>query len=279
MILVTGGNGMLGGYVVAELASKNIPYAAPSRQELNLNSTDSIASYLESQNWSRILHLAAETDVDLCERDMQHAYVVNTLATQQLAKFSGKQNIPMLFISTSAVFGGISKLSYCELDIPMPLSSYGNSKYMAEKYLTSLCQNHLIIRSSFMIGGGPTKDKKFISKLLPQLKENKPVSVVYDKIGSLTYAKDVAHFIVESISRDITGLVHFSSENSCSRYDVVSYIAKKINSKSEITKVGSQMFPASAPRSLSESLYTVSPHCVTRKSWENIIDDYLKEWI
>lgn len=279
MILVTGGGGMLGRYVVDELEKNQIEFLAPTRREFDLGVIDSVAPYLNSRDWSYIFHLAAETDVDLCERDIQRAYTVNTLATQHLATYAGQRKIPMLFISTSAVFGGISKMSYCELDTPMPLSFYGSSKHMAEQYLNTLCSNHLIIRSSFMIGGGPTRDKKFISKILPLLKENKPVSAVYDKIGSLTYAKDMASFIIEARDHGLSGLVHFSSDNHCSRYDIASYIAKKIDSKSTITKVGSQMFPASAPRPTSESLYSVSPYGTKKKSWEDIIDEYLQEWI
>ena len=279
MILVTGGNGMLGGYLLRELTQVKMPFRAPSRQDLDLNDKQNIQFFLSSHQFTHIIHLAAETDVDLCERDNSHAYRVNTLATQVLASYARTHDIPIIFISSSAVFGGIQKLSYCELDTPMPYNYYGASKLMAENYVINLCPQHLIIRSSFMIGGGPQRDKKFISKLLPQLQQNKPVSVVYDKIGSLTYAADLAQFIIKAITQQFIGLVHFSSENSCSRYDVIKHIAKKINSSSVVSKATTQMFPSSAPRANSESLYSLSPHIDCFKSWEIIIDDYLTEWL
>ena len=279
MILITGGGGMLGGYLLAELSRQKFSFSAPSRKDLSLNNTHDMQSFLSSQKFAAIIHLAAETDVDLCERDIKHAYCVNTVATQMLALHARKNDIPIIFTSTSAVFGGIQKLSYCELDLPMPCNYYGSSKLMAENFVANLCPQHLIVRSSFMIGGGPLRDKKFISKLLPQLQENKPVSVVYDKIGSLTYAADLAQFIVQALTKELTGLVHFSSENSCSRYDVIQYIAKKIDSSSIVSRATTQMFPCSAPRANSESLYSISPHIHYSKSWQVIIDDYLREWL
>lgn len=279
MILVTGARGMLGGYVSTQLEMDGFDYVSPARNEFDLKSSKSIAEYLKANQFDWIIHLAAETDVDLCERDKQHAYLVNTLATKQLANHAREHDIPMIFISTSAVFGGIVKVNYCELDLPSPVNYYGSSKWFAEQYVMALCPKHLIIRSSFMIGGGPSKDKKFIAKILPQLKENKPVSIVYDKLGSLTYAKEIALFITKSIKNNIYGLVHISSENSCSRFDVVTYIAKKINSTSKITKVGAEMFPLSAPRATSEALQSISPFYTMEKTWEVIIDEYLGEWL
>ena len=278
MLLVTGGSGMLGGYVTDVLSQNNIAYIAPKHHELELNCLEKLNSYLNNNQLSGIIHLAAETNVDLCEQDPAHALLVNTLSTQALANYARVNDIPITFISTSAIFGGIPKLSYCELDTPMPLSFYGSSKYMAEQYIASHCPRHLIIRSSFMIGGGPDRDKKFISKILPKLQNHEPVSVVYDKIGSLTYAADVAKFIVNAYKNQQYGLVHLSSNNSCSRYDVIKHMAKQLNSNSDIKKVTSQLFPLAAPRPMSEALHSVSPYVKANQSWENIINEYLKEW-
>jgi dTDP-4-dehydrorhamnose reductase len=279
MILITGGSGMLGKYVLDEFQRLELDFIAPSRKEFNLTSSESVINYLNQHTFKGIIHLAAETDVDLCERSVSHAYRVNTLATLEIARFAGENNIPVIYISTSSVFGGIIKLNYCELDTPMPINYYAQSKLAAEKYLSAFCPNNLIIRSSFMIGGGPQRDKKFISTLLPRLKENKPVSMVFDKIGSLTYAYDLAVFIAQAYKAKSIGLLHFSSKNSCSRYDVIQYIAQKIGSTSEISEVSSQHFPLSAERSLSEALISVSPLSPENRRWETIIDSYLKEWI
>lgn len=270
---------MLGQYVTAEFQRRGLKFLAPTRQDLDLRHTERMLVYLQKHSFEYIIHLAAETDVDLCEKDITHANLINTIATMELAKFARDRNIPMIFISTSAVFGGLIKLRYCELDTPAPINYYGQSKWFAEQYVVRYCADSLIIRSSFMIGGGPGVDKKFISKLLPLLQKDQPVAVVADKIGSLTYAKDLAVFIADCYQKHIFGLVHFSSENSCSRYDVIRYIAAKIKSNSTISKADSQLFPLPAARSLSEALYSVSPYMQTSKSWEEIIDDYLKEWI
>lgn len=278
MILVTGGSGMLGTYLLKELANAGISFESPPRTQLDISSIDSINKFFIGKRYSAIIHLAAETDVDLCERESSRAYLINALATERITKCAEKMNSLMIYISTSAVFGGIHKLRYSELDLPMPLNFYGSSKLHGE-YAVRQLSEHLVIRSSWMVGGGPEKDNKFISKILPHLKADEPVTAVHDKCGSLTCAKELAIFIVQSLRSGLTGIKHFSSSDYCSRFDIAQFIAGYIDSKSIMTKVDSQMFPLSAPRPMSEALYTLSPKDFQEITWHEVIKGYLKEWL
>lgn len=279
MILVIGGSGMLGAYLLKELDNKGLKYEAPVRKQLDLSSIESVKLYLANGSYKVILHLAAETDVDLCERDPRKAYTVNVLATEELAKYAREKNIPIVFISTSAVFGAAEKLKYSEIDMPLPLNLYGSSKLLGEQAIQRLCTKYLIIRAAWMVGGGPERDNKFISKILPALKNNNPVMAAGDKWGTLTYAKDLAVFIVNACNRELTGVMHFASVDACTRFEIAKFAAETIGSNSKLTMVDSSMFPLSAPRPISEALYSLSPEMVGGSLWKEIITDYLKEWL
>ena len=95
---------------------------------------------------------------------------------------------------------------YDETDVPNPLGHYGKSKYLAEKYVLENTKNHLICRAGWMMGGGPNKDKKFIQKILKQIKDsNKKLYIVNDKLGTPTYTHDFAQNTKLLIENDIRG--------------------------------------------------------------------------
>lgn len=279
MILIIGGSGTLGTYFKDSLMGMGIAFEAPSSKVLDITSTVSIARYFANENpYKAIYLLAAETNVDLCETNPEFAFYKNELGTKLLAIMAEKLNIPLVYISTSSVFGGgVQKWRYCEIDTPAPTNLYGSSKLLGENEVKRHCSEYLIVRSSWMIGGGPVFDKKFLSKIIPQLRENRDLNIVHDKFGSLTYAKDLARFLVQAYQQSYRGLIHFSSANYASRYEIAKYVASLLGSSSKITGIDSCCFPLSAPRSVSEALYSVVGLVETR-DWQSIITDYLMEW-
>jgi dTDP-4-dehydrorhamnose reductase len=216
--------------------------------------------------------------VDLCETNPTQAYNVNVLGVENISKYAKIHGIPVTYISSSAVFGNDGKKwRYCELDFPNPSNLYGCSKLAGEKVVQSLVPDGLIVRSSWMIGGGPLRDKKFIAKILPKLKDNLELSVVHDKYGALTYAKDLADFLLIAHNNNYAGILHYASSDYTSRYDISQYVAKLVGSKSNITGIDSSTFPLNAPRAFSEALYSLLP-CYQRKDWKTIIKEYIQEW-
>lgn len=280
MILIIGASGTLGKYLQGALERSGLSFESPSRSELDISSSTSVINFFQgSKCYDMIYLLAAETDVDLCERNPSLAYTVNVLGVDLIAKYAAKTNTPVTYISTSAVFGGgVQKWRYCELDTPIPVNLYGSSKLHGEYVIKNICRNYFIVRSSWMIGGGVMYDKKFLSKIIPALKDNKDISIVHDKFGSLTYAKDLAEFLVVSYKQGYSGTKHFSSSNYVSRYDIAKYIASILKVKSKIIGIDSCSFPLSAPRATSEALYSIVGDVAVRE-WQDIIQDYLKEWL
>ncbi|CFQ42490.1 dTDP-4-dehydrorhamnose reductase [Yersinia frederiksenii] len=258
-ILITGGTGMLGAYVTNTLEHTDYEVIVARRDKLNLATPNEIFGYIMSVNPEIILHFAAETDVDLCEREPARAGICNHLATEQIAQAAKACGAWLLYLSSSNVFGGEGKLSYNELDIPLPINYYGRSKLIGESSVRNACpNNHLIIRAGWMIGGGPEKDHKFVGKIIQQIKMGATViKAVNDRLGSITSAIQLCDFIIWSINNRHTGTLHFASSGTISRFDIACGIGELLDFKGDIIPVCSSMFPLSAPRPLSEGLESI----------------------
>jgi len=258
-ILITGGTGMLGAYVTDALQGTDYTVVVAKRENLNLAQPEAIYSYISAMKPDIILHFAAETDVDLCEREPARAGIYNHLATEQIAQAAKSCNSWLLYISSSNVFGSEGKLSYNELDIPLPINYYGRSKLIGESAVRTACpNNHLIIRAGWMIGGGPEKDHKFVGKIIQQIKAGATMlKAVSDRLGSITSAQQLSDFIIWAIHNRHTGTMHFASSGTISRFDIACAIGDLLNFKGEIVPVYSSMFPLSAPRPFSEGIESI----------------------
>ncbi len=281
MILATGLTGMVGKYLQEILEVSNMEFMHLSRNELDLRNPDSIHRALAGKKFSHFIHLAAETNVDLCETNPQHAYTSNYYATKIIAEYCAQIHARMIFISTSAVFGSEGKVRYHEMDVPSPTNIYGSSKCFAERAIQDICKNHLIVRASWMIGGGKERDNKFVGKILAQLNEgNTTFTAVFDKFGSITSAKHLATFIMNTFDSKFVGIKHFASYDVCSRYDIAQLIIENINAHCVVKPVSSASYPLAAPRSTSEAIYSIIPSDILEEvsySWKEIICHYLKD--
>ncbi|AOF14548.1 TPA: dTDP-4-dehydrorhamnose reductase family protein [Yersinia enterocolitica] len=258
-ILITGGTGMLGAYVTSALKDTDYNVIVTERNTLNLSVPEAIFSYITAEKPDVILHFAAETDVDLCEREPARAGIYNHLATEQIAQAAKFCGAWLLYLSSSNVFGGEGKLSYNELDIPLPMNYYGRSKLIGESSVRNACtNNHLIIRAGWMIGGGPDKDHKFVGKIIQQIKAGSTsIKAVSDRLGSITSAMQLCNFIIWAINKRHTGTLHFASSGTISRFDIACAIGDLLNFKGDIIPVHSSVFPLSAPRPYSEGIESI----------------------
>ena len=119
-----------------------------------------------------LFHLGAYTDLEFCEENKDDTYKTNTLSVENAVFIANKLNIPLLYISTAGIFDG-SKDTFDDWDLPNPMGHYARSKYAGELFVEKHSPRHLICRAGWMMGGGPMKDKKFIKKIMLQLKEGK----------------------------------------------------------------------------------------------------------
>ena len=232
-----------------------------------------------------ILNFAALVDLEYCEKEKDDCYLTNTIAAIHLFNLAKDLNIPYVFISTAGIFGN-DKEFYTEEDKPNPLSTYGKSKYYMEQLL--LNQNYSkywIFRAGWMMGGGPDKDKKFVNKIMRQVKSGvKELFVVDDKLGVPTYTKDFASSILRHIEEELPyGLYNMVSQGEASRYDTAVTINEYLNLKLTVHKVDSNYFNTEyfAPRPYSEKLINKSLNDLNRnymRNWKVCLHEYLDKY-
>lgn len=247
---------------------------------MDVRDAQQVIATVSGQQPNLVIHLAAETDVDRCEVEVDHAYRTNTLGTWNIALACQREDIPMVYVSTAGVFDGRKSEPYIEFDHPNPVNVYGKSKLQGEELVRQLLSRYFVVRASWMIGGGPMKDRKFVGKIIKQLDAGaKELNAVTDKIGSLTYAPDFSHHLVKLIETKHYGTYHLANKGTCTRYDVARHILDHLRRKDVVLNaVTSEAFILPASRANSEMLrnYALELRGMnTVRDWREALDDYL----
>ncbi len=191
-----------------------------------------------------LFHLGAYTDLEFCELNADETYNTNTLAVENAVYIANELDVPLLYISTAGIFDG-AKEFYDDWDQPNPLGVYARAKYMGELFVVGNVRRHLVCRAGWMMGSGPKKDKKFIQKLMKQIKDGKrELFIVDDKDGTPTYTHDFARNVKALLKREYWGLYNMVCGGQTSRLEVARELLRIINLSETIklTPVGSDYF-------------------------------------
>jgi dTDP-4-dehydrorhamnose reductase len=191
-----------------------------------------------------LFHLGAYTDLEYCELNIDDTYTTNTIAVENAVHISNELNIPLLYISTAGIYDGEKEL-YDDWDLPNPLGHYARSKYMGELFVKENKREHLVCRAGWMMGAGPKKDKKFIQKLMKQLKDgNKELFVVNDKLGTPTFTMDFAQNAKLLMEKRFWGVYNMVCGGETGRLEVAQELVKVLGKENEIkvTEVSSTYF-------------------------------------
>ena len=218
--------------------------------QLDICDFEKVFSEIAQVNPEIIFHLGAETNVDLCEQNPDHAFRVNTLGTENIVLACQKNKIPLVYISTGSVFSGQSKTPYTEFDAPGPVNVYAQSKLQGEHIVQRLLHEYYIVRAGWMVGGWEI-DKKFVYKILLQpLEGKKELLVVSDKFGSMTFTKDFAANLLKIVSNGHYGTYHLANQGVASRYDIVVKIVEYmgLTKQVKVVAIDSSQYPLPAPR-------------------------------
>ena len=229
---------------------------------------------VESFDPDWLFHLGAHTDLEFCELNEKNAYSTNTQSVEHAVRISNHLDIPLLYISTAGIFGG-EKDFYNELDQPKPLGHYGNSKYLGEVFVQENSHDFIICRAGWMMGGGEKKDKKFIQKLIKQIKDGKKVlHIVDDKDGTPTYTHDFANNCKALIQSDHRGLFNMVCGGLTSRYEVASELINilSLNETISLEKVSSDYFK--------EEYFAERPDCerLVNQRLDDISMNLMRDW-
>ncbi len=183
-----------------------------------------------------LFHLGAYTDLEFCEENKEDTYLNNALAVECAVKIANELEIPILYISTAGIFDGKKEI-YDDWDKPNPLNTYARSKYIGERIVIETAKKYFVCRAGWMVGGGQKKDKKYIAKIMKQLKEGKKeLNVVKDCGGIPTYTHDFARNVKLLIEKDEPGLYNMVclGKRTDNRLEVTKELVKILGLENEI---------------------------------------------
>jgi dTDP-4-dehydrorhamnose reductase len=182
-----------------------------------------------------LFHLGAHTDLEYCEQQPDEAYATNTLAVENAVHIANELDIPLLYIGTAGIFDG-GKESYDDWDDPNPLGHYARSKFAGERFVVAHARRYLVCRAGWMMGGGPAKDKKFIQKLMKQLKDGRrELFVVDDKLGTPTYTIDFARNVEALLGHGFWGVYNMVCDGVTSRLEVARFLVDQLEMGDAVT--------------------------------------------
>jgi len=232
-----------------------------------------------------LFHLGAHTSLEYCEENYDDAYATNTLAVENAVHIANELAIPLLYISTAGIYDG-AKETYDDWDLPNPLGHYARSKYMGERFVAENCRQHLVCRAGWMMGAGPAKDKKFIQKLMAQIKAGKrELFVVDDKLGTPTYTIDFARNVESLIAKGHWGIYNMVCAGVTGRLEVAQCLVELLGKRDEIkvTPVSSDYFAKEyfAARPASERLISTKlrlRNLYIMRDWRVCLEEYLRDY-
>lgn len=295
-ILLTGAAGMLASAVMSELEESGYRIFGSKieivKSDINLRLKDiekiDVRNLKEVDEWVRsekpdfLFHLAAETDVDLCEKNPDHAYRTNYIGTENIALVCQKYDIRALYISTAGVFYGDKTEPYDEFDTPRPINVYGCSKLFGEIIFQKSLREYFIARAGWMVGGWEI-DKKFVYKIVSQLLDGKKeIYAVNDKYGTPTFTTDFAKNLLPLIKTNRYGLYHMANRGWATRYDIARKVVEFMDlaGKVKVKPVSSAEFPLAAPRARSEMMKNFHLDLIELNhmpNWEESLKTYIYE--
>ena len=219
-VLVTGSNGQVGSELLAVSKEYNYNFFFTDRNSLDITDRSAIENFTKENSINIIINAAAYTAVDKAEEDRKNADKVNHLATKYLAQIAKDKDIKLVHISTDYVFDGKNFKPYTEDDTTNPNSVYGATKLLGEKALQEINpSNSIIIRTSWVYS---SFGANFVKTMLRLGKERDELGVIYDQVGTPTYARDLAKTILEilpKIQNSKLSIYNYSNEGVLSWYD------------------------------------------------------------
>lgn len=252
-ILVTGANGQLGRSILKFVPDYNeLDFTFVTRKELDLSRTESIDDYFRDKEFDVVINCAAYTAVDKAEEEPELANQVNHLAVKQLAQICKKNDISLIHISTDYVFDGQNYKPYIETDDTNPKNIYGKTKLAGERALQEINPNGIIIRTSWVYS---EFGDNFVKTMLRIGKERKSLNVIFDQVGTPTYAGDLAETILNIITHSKfkkqevrSNVYHYSNEGVASWYDFAIAIFELRNIECEVIAIETKDYPTAAER-------------------------------
>jgi dTDP-4-dehydrorhamnose reductase len=279
-ILVTGSNGQLGSEIKELSSNYEYKFFFTSKEELDISDKNDIKNFCELNNINTIINCAAYTAVDKAEEDEKLADKINRKAVKKLSKLSLEKDIKLIHISTDYVFDGRAYKPYIESYQTNPNSVYGQTKLDGEKEMIRINpKNSIIIRTSWVYSSSGNNFVKTMLKL-GHMKDS--LGVIFDQVGTPTYARDLAKTILDilpKIENKKVEIYNYSNEGVLSWYDFAKEIMKMAKIDCTINPIETYQYPTPAKRphfSLLNKSKIKNKFNVEIPYWKDSLDECLK---
>ena len=281
-ILVTGANGQLGSELKAfQSAYREYDMIFVDRTELDLADAKAIEAYFADKTFDIVINCAAYTAVDKAENEAEFADAINHKAVEVLANIAKVKNISLIHISTDYVFDGTNFKPYTETDTVNPQGVYGETKLKGEKAMLAINPAHsVIIRTSWVYSA---YGANFVKTMLRLGKERDELGVIYDQVGTPTYARDLAEAIMvmlPQLNNENVELYHYSNEGVCSWYDFAKAIFELSDTQCNVNPIETKEYPTPATRphnSLLNKAKIKNEFNLTIPYWKDSLKECLKK--
>ena len=247
-VLITGSNGQLGNEMrVLSETNKEYTYFFTDVAELDICNEQAVMDFVKANDINVIVNCAAYTAVDKAEENVELCTKLNADAVGYLAKAAEANGAEFVQISTDYVFDGTAHIPYQETEPTCPNSVYGSTKLAGEQNALTLCSRSMVIRTAWLYS---TFGNNFVKTMIRLGKERDTLGVIFDQVGTPTYARDLARAIFAVICQGVVpGVYHFSNEGVCSWYDFTKTIHRRAGiTDCKVNPLHTEEYPTPAKR-------------------------------
>ena len=295
-IMITGCKGQLGSELQKQLRTGKseigpipdklrsatvIPVDLP---ELDITDHDQVNDFVRRHAPDVILNCAAFTNVDGCETSHDAAFAVNAIGPRNLAQAAEKVGARLVHVSTDYVFSGRENggISQDEATLPDPISAYGTTKLLGEKYVAQFCHRHFIVRTAWLYS---YYGKNFVKTIVNAGKKFGALEVVDDQRGNPTNAVDLAHVLLQLCVTHEYGLYHCTGEGVCSWYDFAAEIIRLSGVQATVAPCTSAQYKAKHPESADRPAWSALDNRMLRctignsmRPWQEALAEFFARW-
>ena len=295
-ILITGCRGQLGTELQRQLAAEGCVLGPlPERlrkatvipvdvEELDITDREATISYIRRHQPDTVINCAAFTNVNGCETQRDAAYMVNAIGPRNLALACDKVNARLIHISTDYVFSGRANggVPLDECAIPAPVSAYGDTKLLGERYVEQFCRRHIIVRTAWLYS---YYGKNFVKTMVGLGKTHDTVTVVDDQLGNPTNAVDLAYHILKLAVTHDYGVYHCTGNGICSWAEFAAAIMQHAGLACKVVPCTSAAYAAAHPESANRPAWSALENRMLRctvgdemRSWQDALNDFFANW-
>jgi len=247
-ILITGSHGQLGNEMqqaAARFPAFNFLYT--DVEDLDICDKAALTTFVKANKVNMIVNCAAYTAVDKAEDDVALCYKINSDAVRNIGEVASENNLKVVHVSTDYVFDGTNNLPYYEDQPVCPATVYGKSKLAGEQALLETCKQAVILRTAWLYS---SFGNNFVKTMMKLGTDRDSLNVIFDQIGTPTYAADLADAILKVLSHEtfVPGIYHFSDEGVCSWYDFTKTIHRIAGITCNVQPIETKDYPARTPR-------------------------------